>query len=57
MRKARIIQQGATYHVVAKANRGEFILNSDDMKEMFLSVLEAAKKKIQFQNKTFLYNE
>ena len=53
MRKARILQQGATYHVVAKTNRGEFILNSDEMKEMFLCILEDAKKKYDFKLKHF----
>ena len=53
MRKARIIQQGATYHVVAKTNRGEFILHSDEMKELFLSILKAAKKKFSFKLKHF----
>ena len=53
MRKARIIQQGAIYHVMAKSNRGEFILNSDEMKEMFLSILEKAKKKYNFKLKQF----
>ena len=49
MRKSRIIQPGATYHVVAKTNRGEFIFNSDEIKEMFLSVLEKAKEKYRFK--------
>ena len=53
MRKARIIEQGATYHVVAKTNRGEFILNSDEMKEMFLSIMERAKRKFDFKIKHF----
>ncbi|OQY33559.1 MAG: hypothetical protein B6241_07705 [Spirochaetaceae bacterium 4572_59] len=49
MRKNRIILQGATYHVVAKTNRGEFILNSDEMKEMFLGILKSAKRKFNFK--------
>lgn len=53
MRKARIIQQGATYHVVAKSNRGEFILNSDEMKEMFICIVENAKKKYRFKLKHY----
>ena len=53
MRKTRIIQQGATYHVVAKSNRGEFILNSNEMKEMFLCILDQAKKKFRFKLKHF----
>ena len=53
MRKRRLIQEGATYHVVAKTNRGEFILNSDEMKELFLNILEAAEKKFDFKLKHF----
>lgn len=49
MRHARIIQQGAIYHVVAKANRGEFIFQKDEMKEMFLRILEKAKKRYRFR--------
>ncbi len=53
MRSARVIQEGATYHVVAKTNRGEFILKSDEMKEMFLRILEKAKWKYDFKLKHF----
>ncbi len=49
MRKARVIQKGATYHVVAKANRGEFILDSKEMKELLLSIIEVAKKNYNFR--------
>ena len=53
MRKARIIQRGATYHIVAKANRGEFILDSNEMKELFLSIIEAARRKYKFRIKHY----
>ena len=53
MRKRRNKYCGATYHVTAKANRGEFILESDVTKEMFLEVLERAKKKYPFILKHF----
>ena len=49
MRKARIIQEGATYHVTGKTNRGEFILYSDEVKDLFLSVLREAKNKYDFK--------
>ncbi len=45
MRKRRQLQEGATYHVTAKSNRGEFILYSDEVKELFVSVVNEAKKK------------
>ncbi len=53
MRKAREINNGATYHIVARANRGEFILHSPRSKEIFLEILKKAKKKHPFQLKHF----
>jgi REP element-mobilizing transposase RayT len=53
MRKARILRQGAVYHVMARTNRGEFLLNSDEMKKMFIGILEEAKKKFLFKIKHF----
>ena len=53
MRKARKIVEGATYHVTARANRKEFILNSSTMKFLFLSVVGRAKSKYKFTLKNF----
>ncbi len=53
MRKAREITNGATYHVVAQTNRGEFLLDSPMCKEMFLDVLKRAKEKYPFKLKHF----
>ena len=53
MRKPRRIQQGAVYHVVARTNRGEFILDSDRMKNLFISILMEGKKKYPFKLKHF----
>ena len=53
MRKRRVLVCGADYHVVARANRQEFILNSDKMKEMMLDTIKLAKKKYQFKLKNF----
>lgn len=41
------------YHVVARANRKEFILNSDEMKTLFLQVVDTARKKYSFQITNF----
>lgn len=41
------------YHVVARANRGEFILDSFLMKEMMIDVLRRARKKYSFKLKHF----
>lgn len=53
MRKPREKHVGAVYHVVALANRGEFILHSSDMKSLFLEVLARAKDKFPFILKHF----
>ncbi|MBN2049607.1 MAG: transposase [Spirochaetales bacterium] len=44
---------GAEYHVTARANRQEFILESDHVKELFLHVLQRAKKKYDFKIRNF----
>ncbi len=48
MRKPRRLVDGARYHVVARANRKEFILESDKIKDMFLSVVNQAKHRFRF---------
>ena len=54
MRKPRILCEGATYHVVAKINRGEDALEADDMKRLFMMVIKRAKKKYMFSIKNFV---
>ena len=53
MRKPRVIVNGADYHVVARANRKEFILNSEETKDLLLAVIKRAKNKYQFELKNF----
>ena len=53
MRKPRKIEEGVSYHVVSRANRKEYILNSLEIKEMFLQVLREAKIKYSFSVKNF----
>lgn len=53
MRKSRELLDGATYHVVARANRKEFIMNSAGVKQMFIDILERAKKKYAFSITNF----
>jgi putative transposase len=53
MRKPRELRHNASYHVISRANRKEMILNSDDVKEMFLEVLRRAQKKYKFVIKNF----
>ena len=49
MRKRREIQCGATYHVTAKTNRGEFLLNPDEVKDLLYSVILGSRKKYDYK--------
>ncbi len=53
MRKPRILKDGAIYHVTARANRKEMILDSNEIKELFLEVLRRAKGKYAFRLENF----
>jgi len=48
MRKPRILVDGATYHVYFRTNRSEFTLTDIWVKEMFIGVVDRAKKKYGF---------
>lgn len=53
MRKPRQLMNNATYHVTARANRSDFILKTDEEKELFLKILRKAKRKFHFSVKSF----
>jgi REP element-mobilizing transposase RayT len=53
MRKPRKLKQGASYHVIARANRSEMIFNSPKIKEMFMEVVRRAKGKYRFEVRNF----
>jgi putative transposase len=53
MRKPRELHEGARYHVTARANRKEMILDTSAMKELFLSVVKRAKVKYDFRLENF----
>lgn len=53
MRKPRELKDGARYHVTARANRKEMILETKKMKELFLSVVKRAKRKYDFRIENF----
>jgi REP element-mobilizing transposase RayT len=57
MRKPRLLQDGAKYHVSARANRQEMILRSDSVKDLFLDVIKRAKKKYSFKLENFCIME
>jgi hypothetical protein len=44
MRKPRILEDGARYHVSAKINRGEFIFEDKEIKDLFLEIVKDPKK-------------
>ncbi|MDA3937983.1 MAG: hypothetical protein PF693_01560 [Spirochaetia bacterium] len=54
MRKPREIYIGAEYHVTARINRGEFILESDEVKDLFLDIVKRAKIKYSFKLRSFV---
>jgi putative transposase len=53
MRKPRKLVEGARYHVTARANRKEFILNSPKIKNLFMHTIKRSKKKYKFALTTF----
>lgn len=48
MRKTRILQKGSKYHVIAKINRSEFLLQVSWIKEEFISILKEKKQKYSY---------
>ena len=48
-----MLVDGARYHVCARANRKEMILDNDDLKDLFLSVVKSAKIKYDFRLENF----
>ncbi|MBN2049796.1 MAG: transposase [Spirochaetales bacterium] len=53
MRKPRKKKPGASYHVFARAVRGEKIFTSTLVKEIFMEVVRRAKKKYRFEIRNF----
>ncbi|MEI8093288.1 MAG: transposase [Spirochaetales bacterium] len=54
MRKPRIIQDGAKYHVTARANHQKLLMEHDTVKQMFLDVLARAHEKFDFHLDNFV---
>jgi putative transposase len=53
MRKPRELREQAKYHVTARANRKEMILDSSRTKALFLDVIAKAKKRYSFRIDNF----
>jgi hypothetical protein len=49
MRRSREQKADAHYHVMARANRKEMILDTNAMKELFRSVVKRVKEKYDFR--------
>jgi REP element-mobilizing transposase RayT len=49
MRKPRNLEQGARYHIIARINRQEMILEPEAIKDLLLAVLVRAKAKHAFE--------
>ena len=54
MRKPRVLQDGAKYHVSAKINREEHIFEPEGIKSLFLEIVKRAMKKYEFSLKNFV---
>lgn len=54
MRKPRILQPDASYHITARANHRELLMEPGSVKEMFLNVVAAAKKRFSFRLDNFV---
>jgi REP element-mobilizing transposase RayT len=50
---AKKLRDGGRYHVIARANRKEMILESTVMKDVFLETVARAKKKYDFRIENF----
>lgn len=48
MRRPRYLIDGAEYHVIARINRGEFVLRDDSVKDLLMKVFEEAHQKYRF---------
>ena len=53
MRKPRELRAGALYHVTARANRNQMILDNRGMKDFFLQVVARARKRYGFRIENF----
>jgi putative transposase len=54
MRKCRILKTGARYHVCARVNNREQLLDSENAKKLFEEILERAKTKFSFSIENFV---
>ena len=54
MRRRRILQKDAKYHVTAKINRDETIFSDDEIKNLFMDVVKRSKKKYKYSLKNFV---
>ena len=53
MRRRRHLIEDAEYHVIARANRQEYILSSPEIKELLIATVRRAKTKFDFTVSNF----
>ena len=53
MRKPRELKNGASYHVIVRINRGEFLFDEDKFKNLYLSIIKKAMKRFCFRIRNF----
>jgi putative transposase len=53
MHKRRLLVDGARYHVTARANNKQMVMEADAMKELFIGVVSRARKKYAFSIDNF----
>jgi putative transposase len=54
MRQPRQLLKGAKYHVSAKINRGEHIFEPEQIKQLFMQIVERSKKKYKYLLENFV---
>ena len=54
MRRKRFLRAGSRYHVAARTNNREILLESDEARALFVSVLERAHEKYRFSIDSFV---
>ena len=54
MRQPRLLQKGAKYHVSAKINRDEHIFEPDQIKNLFMIIINRSKRKYKYSLENFV---
>ncbi len=55
MRRRRLLQKDARYFISAKINKGEEIFEVENIKKLFMEIVERSKKKFHFSIKNIVF--